>query len=296
MTGEPRHRVRTEKDERRHQQLLRVAWVTASLTAAGIVVGAGIAIYLAHPWRSGDSTPSEQPHTSSAPPGTALAVAPHWPTLLGCDGATEIGVPAGAGPITSFHSANDARSELINQGGGAWQSGTVTLDLSVSGAGSVDVTDIKPHILRSDLPSPAWVFQPEGGCGGETARLFHLALDNPPALTDRGLDQEDSQPSGAAVPTAALGPAFVLTGTEHDQIQVHAVACRGNYEWNLGVNYVVTGQSTVHTVTVGPYISYGRGQATIIYSGNQDSTGAIKVDSQSTSTGVDPGCAKHYDY
>ncbi len=88
----------------------------------------------------------------------------------------------------------------------------------------------------------------------------------------------------------------MLEGAKHARLRIDTVSCKGNYEWTMGVNYVVTGESRIHTVLLGPFTSYGTGQATSILSGFQDSTGTVHVDMKRSSTGVDPDCVTRYSY
>ena len=53
----------------------------------------------------------------------------------------------------------------------------------------MQIAGIRPHIGRRDLAAPAWIYDPQGGCGGNAERRFDLVLDDPPSLTDAGVVQ-----------------------------------------------------------------------------------------------------------
>lgn len=231
------------------------------------------------------------PENAASPNTTSLAaVSATWPVALGCDAGTSVALPSGLGDISNFHSNSDIRATLIQAGGGAWQHGHLTLDISPAGNESIEILSFKPHILRMDLPAPAWVYGPEGGCGGQNYRTFRFDLDTP-SLTDAGVPQD----GGEAAPntlTAALGPDFILSGSQHAAIMIDAQACWANYEWTIAMEYEVAGDTKVRVVQLGDFTTYATGNNTVIYGGDQDSSGRIRVNDSVRLTGRDPHCYK----
>jgi hypothetical protein len=216
----------------------------------------------------------------------ALAVVPLWPYVTGCPDFGEVAMPPGLGGINDFHALTDIRKTVISAGAGSWGRGMLYLDLSAKAGTSVEVMSIQPHIDRRDLAPPAWIYSPDDGCGPPPPdRIFNFDLDEP-KFVDKGVYENEA--SGDAPLDAArmpLGPNFVLSGSQHARIRINASSCRGNYEWNLDVQYVVTGDSEVRDVVVGPFQSYGIANNTTVYEGHQGDDGHINVDSTSTITG-----------
>lgn len=77
-------------------------------------------------------------------------------------------------------------------------------------------------------------------------------------------------------------------GEKHARIRVNASSCRGNYEWNLDVQYVIPGGNSIEHRIVGPFQSFGVANNTTVYRGYQGSTGSISISETSTLTGNDP--------
>lgn len=242
---------------------------------------------------------SASPHADSASqrspasPGDtahALAVSTSWPYITGCASLAQVAMPPGRGRIQDFHAVTDVRSTLAASGAGSWIKGMLYLDLSTVNGQSIHIQNILPFRVRRDLASPAWIYSPDDGCGPPlSSRVFGYDLDAG-SFKDEGLPYSDSSspPSGVVPPTAPLGPGFVISGSEHSLIEIDASSCRGNYEWNLDIQYVVTGTNTVEHYIAGPFQSYGAANNTTEYRGHQDTTGSIQIDDVSRLTGNDP--------
>jgi len=155
----------------------------------------------------------------------------------------------------------------------------------MTGDKPVEIADIQPHVVRRDLAAPAWTYTPVNGCGPTPQeRVFRFNLDTP-TWTDAGIVKT----GGIVVansPSAALGPAFLLTTpTDHKVIRVDATSCHGNYEWTLEVKYIPTGDSKIESVTLGPYDSYGSANNTISYTAGQTATGSLQIQNKETISG-----------
>ena len=224
----------------------------------------------------GDSNAST-PKAQGAPP---LAIASEYPWTSGCPGYGMVAMPPGAGRIGDFHAATDIRASMVasNPGAGSWAVGALYMDLSPTGTRPVEVVDIKPHILRRDLGSPAWIYQPSAGCGPILPdRIFLFNLDQP-KWTDTGVDMNTGGgPPQSDTPTSPLGPNFTIAPGTHARVRVKSVSCHGNYEWNLDVVYAVPGSSALQHLVVGPFNSYGLANNTTLYEGVVDKSGVVSV-------------------
>jgi len=117
--------------------------------------------------------------------------------------------------------------------------------------------------LDSIADKPAWVFDPQGGCGPKPARVFEYQLDTN-KLSDLGVQDSDA-PTDTPPPTNPLGPAFTVTSEHPAVIQVHTTACKGNYEWFVDLDYDYKGQR--RTKSFGPYRTFGKAENTTLYIG-----------------------------
>lgn len=219
----------------------------------------------------------------------ALAVASAWPYISGCSTFGAVAMPPGMGRIEDFHAVTDIRSKLSASGAGAWTRGVLYLDMSAVTAKPVVITNIQPHITRRDLAPPAWIYKPTSGCGPKLSdRIFSFDLDGP-RFTDEGLYVFDpSDPPANDSPRSPLGPGFVVSDTQHAVIRIESSSCRGNYEWNIDVQYVMAGSRSIDHYIVGPFQSFGVANNTKVYEGTQDATGSVQVERTSTLTGNDP--------
>jgi hypothetical protein len=235
---------------------------------------------------------SEVTTTATTPTSTpaALGVATAWPFITGCGNLGKVAMPPGMGKIEDFHAVTDIRQKLTASGAGSWTRGMLYLDLSAPANQEVEIINIQPHIERRDLAPPAWIYQPDDGCGpSDSDRIFSFDLDKP-SFVDKGLfDNSDTgHPPSTDMPKEPLGPGFVLSHAKHARIRVNASSCHGNYEWNLDIQYATPGSSQIEHKTVGPFQSYGVANNTTLYSGYQDATGTVHVERQTKLTGSEP--------
>jgi hypothetical protein len=271
-------------------------WLVALVigVSCSVVAATLIGLNSASPRAEGDSQRSP---TTPGDAAHALAASPAWPYVTGCASLAQVAMPPGRGRIQDFHAVTDIRPTLAASGAGSWTQGMLYLDLSTVDGQSIHIQNILPLRVRRDLASPAWIYSPDDGCGppSVSTRVFSYDLDAG-SFKDEGLpySENGSVPPGMVSPTAQLGPGFVISGPDHALIEVAASSCRGNYEWNLDIQYVVTGTNTVEHYTAGPFQSYGVANNTAVYRGHQDVTGSIQIDDVSMLTGNDPlfGCVQ----
>ena len=243
-----------------------------------------VAINLVSP-RAESSAQQRPPLASSTEAPPVLAASASWPLITGCDAQTQVAMPAGHGGVHDFHADTDVRSTLAASGAGSWINGLLYVDLSTVNGKSVHIQNILPKRLRRDLASPAWIYAPDDGCGQPPeSRVFSYNLDTG-AFKDEGTPYGDPSHPSPGIPTAQLGPGFVLSGPDHALIQISASSCHGNYEWNLDIQYVVTGTDKVEHYIAGPFQSFGAANNTTVYRGHQDNTGGIQIDDISNLTG-----------
>jgi hypothetical protein len=285
VTRQRRQRdVSPPAEVRRHRQNLVAAWVGS---AAGVLALALTALIAWNPWahHSHSGAPGRRPSPSKA---IALGVASEYPWTTGCPGNGMVAMPPGGGRIEDFHAVTDLRPSIVNSGSsaGSWAVGSLYMDLSSAGPAPIEIVDVKPHILRRDLGSPAWIYQPSSGCGPiPPDRIFRFDLDRP-KWTDEGVNKNGPMgPPSSDVPTAALGPSFVIQPDTHARIRVSTLACHGNYEWNLDIVYAVPGATDFGHDIVGPFDSYGLANNTTLYQGQPDDNGVVKVGRQSVISG-----------
>jgi len=197
-------------------------------------------------------------------------------------------MPPGGGRIQDFHATTDVRPSIVSSGSNAdsWAVGSLYMDLSTAGSAPIEIVDVKPHVLRRDLGAPAWIYQPFPGCGPiPPDRIFKFNLDKP-SWTDEGVNTNGPMgPPASDVPTAALGPNFVIEPNTHARIRVSTLACHGNYEWNLDIVYAKPGATDFEHYVVGPFASYGLANNTTLYEGRPDDNGVVQVDRQSVISG-----------
>jgi hypothetical protein len=258
--------------------VLGVAAIAAASTLVPLTILSG---------KAGDAAPRQASADNAGTELPALAASAAWPFTTGCAGLGQVAMPAGQGKIEDFHAVTDVRSTLAESGAGSWTRGMLYIDLSTVNGRSVHVQNILPKRLRRDLAAPAWIYAPDDGCGpSPESRLFTYNLDVG-EFKDQGTPNSDLANPDPGIPTAQLGPGFVISGAEHALIEVSAASCHGNYEWNLDIQYVETGGDEVKHLTKGPFESYGVANNTKVYRGHQDQTGSIQVDDVSTINGSD---------
>jgi hypothetical protein len=224
----------------------------------------------------------QQPSASPSPPLNPLAINATWPTLRGCDGATEVAVfSGGPDPRTLRLVKNeDVRTRLSAEGGAAFGPGFLELSLTVTDGSTVEITNIKPVIFRRLADQPEWVWNPEGGCGDSYSRVFDLDLDRP-SLTDRGLVGDEATNSDDDIPpaTAPLGSTFHVSQQDPASVEILAHACSSTYEWGVEVTSVVRGEQ--RTTQIGtpaqPFRSIGTLTAAVpAYGYDMNATDRIK--------------------
>lgn len=225
--------------------------------------------------------------STAGPSATDPALGPlvtktSWPLSAGCDGGTEVAVPLGAGQPPDFHSPKDIRQTLIDDGhGGAWTRGELTIKMSTRNGETVHLENVVPHVVPHELDSPAWIYDPAGGCGGAAARRFNFIVDSTPEspnqFVDAGAQGGVDFSSFDGVATEKLGSDFVISGSDETSIVIDAYACRGNYEWTVELQYSVAGDPTPYHADLGNFDIYGFGKNTAVYSGMDRSTGKINA-------------------
>lgn len=216
----------------------RTWWLGAGLLA---VAGAAAGILLS-------SVPGSGQPSAASP---VLTVTPDWPVLPGCDGATSIAVfsdgPAPA--AVKITPGTDVRTTLAKEGA-AFGEGTLTLTLTVTGAATAQIIGIRPVFYKQTTREPAWIYDPEGGCGDTYQRVFDLNLDRR-TMTDLGTQgNPETLPSGSAKPaTSQVGPSFHVSGDDPATISIQAHACSERYSaWGVQITYVIDGKAHVDNI------------------------------------------------
>lgn len=263
----------------------RAARVTAIVTAV-----IGIATVVVTATNSGGSSVTMQgplPPSAVNNDVNSLVVASAWPAITGCPAMGNVAMPPGMGSIDDFHAMTDIRPAMSASGAGSWDRGSMYLDLSGTSAQSIEIVNIQPHIISRDLAPPAWIYVPDDGCGPyDPNRIFKFNVDKPNWVDIGAFNGPGADPPGG-MPTAPLGPAFTVSKAQHARIVVDVSACHGNYEWNLDIQYLPSGSSTIKDHIIGPFQSYGVANNTTEYAGHQDTTGKVHVDQTTTLTGSD---------
>jgi hypothetical protein len=208
-------------------------------------------------------TPSKESISPALDASRALETDMTWPTMRGCDGATAVGMPVDGPDIANFSTENpDLRAAVSKAGGGAWQVGHLSIEMSAAGDKRVSIVNLRPKIeeLAADT---GWTYTPQGGCGDSFVRSFDLDLDRR-TIVDKGIQGADAAQDGISPRAEPLGPSFTVTQDERAMVVVHTRACNANYKWLLDVQYVVDGAT--HFKRLGPFISLSRlGTATRFY-------------------------------
>ncbi len=269
-----------------------------------VLLFAAIGIVSWHPWAgatptgqigalasTGSSTVASTTGATVSPDPTKgpLVISQRWPLAMGCARDTKIAMPAGSGDIGAFHASpgHPFDEVLMAAGGGPWTRGILQLTLSAKNGASLSIKDIKPQIDRTDLASPAWIYESDDGCGpNSTQREFDLNLDAP-QFTDAGVQMGDTD-SLKGIATEKLGPDFKVSGSNQVAITISSFACRANYQWSAAIHYTIAGDSTDYETPVGPFQTYGAGNNSRFYVTGFDSTGSTVIKSKTVING--PGC------
>src|SRR5260370_26664766 len=158
---------------------------------------------------------------------------------------------------------------MVDAGAASWTEDQLTLGLTGQPASTVQIHNLRPRIDPISLPNPAWVYQPEGGCGDSAARVFRWDLDRD-TFTDSGIQGGEYTPKPAP-PSESLGPAFTVTATDSSFVVIDTISCHRNYQWHLDITYGYHGRD--FTRTLGPFRSMGR-SSTAIAAYTDDGTSA----------------------
>ncbi len=195
-------------------------------------------------------------------PDSTLVVRTMWPTARVCDGGTAVAMPPKGPPIESFPAdAADMREQAVARGGAFYLSGYIYLFLSATEGKTVDILDIAPSFKPATHEKAAWIYSPQGGCGGLVNRVFDFDLDSK-KLVDKGvisgvdgsLDPSNN-PDAKLVRDEPLGPSFGVNQDKQGLIRIDAHGCKANYTFSLSISYAVAGDTTVHVQTFGPFRS-----------------------------------------
>lgn len=232
------------------------------------------------------------PSATVDPTKGPLVISKQWAMQRGCRGTTDLAMPPGHGGIESFHAQDGKtfREVLLDHGAGAWKEGTLELTLSTNGSEAVAIQRINPDRVRTDISAPRWIEDTFADCGGGGAptRTFDWLLD-PPTLLDAGISNVGGAVEGVEylpdLLTADLGPNFVVSQGTQGRIDIHSLACEGNYEWTVDVGYTVSGDPTPYVATVGPFRTYGLASSTTSYLVFVDSDGNPEIKSSTTIEG-----------
>jgi hypothetical protein len=211
-------------------------------------------------------------------PDNTPAISGTWPLGPGCDGATRVATPYDRDALPAPAAPDeDPRLTIVKADGGAFEFGTLIVRISVGSDGEpIQVTDLKPDVVSDQVPDPAWVYDPLGGCGGDDVyRTFDYNLDDS-TFTDAGLTGDTGEPVTGTI-AADFGTAFAIQPGHFALIRVYALACDRNYEWSLAVEYQVAGDDAIQTETLGPYRSYGQHGTAEAYTGQPDGGGFYPV-------------------
>ncbi|VVJ21604.1 Uncharacterised protein [Amycolatopsis camponoti] len=200
--------------------------------------------------------------TNKEAPDSTLVARSTWPTMRGCDGGTAVSMPAKGPAIETFPAAGaDIREQAVARGGAFYLSGYIYLFLSATAGKTVDILDITPSFKPSTHEQAAWIYSPQGGCGGLGNRVFDLDLDAK-KLVDKGIeDGVDGSMDPSVNPDAKLarneplGPGFAVSKDKQGLIRIDAHGCKANYTFSLNVSYAIGDDTVVHVQSFGPFRS-----------------------------------------
>ncbi|MFI5593017.1 caspase domain-containing protein [Amycolatopsis sp. NPDC051758] len=275
--------------------------IALSTAATAILLASGLTYAIAaqsdtpsHAAPPPTSTPSDPSPVSAAPPsslsGTITSSAPTtsttnkqapdatllvrntWPTMRGCDGGTAVAMPAKGPALNTFPAGGaDLREQVVARGGAFWLSGFIYLFMSAETGKTVDILEITPSLKPANHDQAAWVYLPQGGCGGRGSRVFDLNLDSK-KIVDKGIDSESDEtldpsvnPDAKLARTEPLGQTFSVSQDNQALVRIDAHGCKANYTFNLNVSYSIAGDTAVHLQSFGPFKSNASSGDTPVY-------------------------------
>jgi hypothetical protein len=190
-------------------------------------------------------------HTTAASIASPFNILTTWPTVHGCDSATEVAVfPGGPSPVAlKISPYADLRVVLTRDGAAAFGTGYLYLTFTVVGNSVAQIVNIRPLFYLVDSRRPGWVYNPQGGCGGTYGRVFALNLDKR-TLVDEGIQGSSvfHQPRDPKPIADPLGSSFHVSQNDPAQILIEATACKAYYEWGLQITYVIGNREFVKIV------------------------------------------------
>lgn len=180
---------------------------------------------------------------SSHPAASSLSIHTTWPTTHGCDPVTEIAFfPGGPNPgSVKLSNTSDDRVTLTAEGKAvAFDKGHLYITFTVADNSVVQISNIRPVFYGVDSRRPAWIYYPEGGCGGTYGRIFALNLDKR-TFTDEGIQGSKVFAAAGDPPPSAneLGPSFHVSKSDPAEIEVNATGCNAFYKWGIQIAYVI---------------------------------------------------------
>jgi hypothetical protein len=207
-----------------------------------------------------NSCPSPPAATSNS-----LGASPTWPTFSGCDAGTQIAVMPGGQTAESvrLNPSVDVREALTGKGAASYGDGHLYVALSAQDKATIQILSVRPMYFTSRPQADvAWVFDPQGGCGGdEIERVISLDLEHQ-RFNDLGTlaGEVPAKPeAGSRARVEPFGPTFLVKPGAPALIRIDAHACTGYHEWGLQIRYEVGGQ--IYTKELGspsqPYRSVG---------------------------------------
>jgi serine/threonine protein kinase len=258
-------------------------------------------------------SPAASTGKSSRPPvvPATLALRAYWnlDPANSCDPSSSYDAVAGAGAFPAHvHSAWDVRESMLKQvNSGLWNSGVVTLELSVGGPGNIRLLSVAAAADPHAAPNPTWIYQPTSVsfdsyptsiavCGTSSGRA-PPADAAPRAYSFDGQWQADS---GALRISAATNDQddshqtfqqTVLRPVDTAKIDMSTRACAANYSFRLVIRYEVDGSSHPQTWTSPQVFTiYGKAAGATLYEGYKNQYGEASTE-QSNFTGSDRSCA-----
>lgn len=187
------------------------------------------------------------------PEAQGVAVSPAWPALEACDFTAVAAGPGAEPPAISTTDTVDRAAVALEDGGGAWASGNLSLLVTPEGDKQVTVRALTPRVEPVD-DVPEWVFMPIAQCGDLTNREFELDLDAA-SLRDLGVIGEVAD-DDTPPPVAVGSDLFVVDSETTASVVVRSFACKGSYDFWIDIAYTVSGSTTIEHQEVGPFRVY----------------------------------------
>jgi len=182
---------------------------------------------------------------------STLSITPTWPAAPGCDGSTSVAVfDGGLNPLTVYASPDRDIRAVLARTGAAFGSGYLYLTFTVTGKAVAQIMEIRPLFYSVRMREPAWIYEPQGGCGATYGREFSLDLDRR-TMADLGIQGPAAAkpPRSPAVPSSPLGSSFHVSAGDPAAIIIYARACEPSlYAWGLQVSYVVDGRTYMKVI------------------------------------------------